>query len=260
MYDWNNGGIYTNLHATNKYVTFGTKLSGGAYQAINGTSNVLDGNAHFCVGTLSGGTGRIYVDGDEETSGALQTPTYGIQDGPWIGRRSAHEYYTNGVIDEVAIFDYALSPTQIANLYTAATVGIAVPSIDLSTSAMSFLATKDGPDPNDQTFSITNDGEAGSELNWTAGDDMAWLTMIPDSGGPLAKDASEIVTVSVESGALAAGIYTGTITISDPTASNSPQTIAVTLTIIPIRRPKQAITLRRRKTGTGRFSIGDSVS
>jgi len=33
--------------------------------------------------------------------------------------------------------------------------------------------------------------------------------------------------------ALAAGIYTGTITVSDPGAANSPQTVSVTFTVTP---------------------------
>jgi hypothetical protein len=33
--------------------------------------------------------------------------------------------------------------------------------------------------------------------------------------------------------ALSAGTYTGTITLSDPNATNSPQTIAVTFNVLP---------------------------
>lgn len=135
-------------------------------------------------------------------------------------------------------------------------VAVAAPAIDLSIAAMAFSAGEAGANPDDQTFDITNDGEPTSELNWTANDDMAWLTTVPGSGGPLAQGASETVTVSIDISGLAVGTHTGTITISDPAASNTPQTIAITLTVY--RRPEQTVTLKRRKTGTARFAIRDS--
>lgn len=230
-----------------------------AATSVAGTSLVNDGITHMIVGTLEGGIGRIYVDGGPaENSASLQTPGANTAALKLADAGTTFSRPFNGVEDDAVAFDFALSPAQIANLYAIASAPPFAPAIGLSIAALSFAAGEEGADPADQTFDVTNEGDGGSQLNWTGGDDMAWLTLVPNSGGPLAKDASKTVTVSVDVSGLAVGIHTGTITISDPAASNTPQTIAVTLTVY--RRPEQAITLRRRKTGTAGISIGDSVS
>jgi len=59
-------------------------------------------------------------------------------------------------------------------------------------------------------------------------DDAAWLTCSPTSG-----IGNGVVTVSVDPTGLSAGTYTATITVSSTTATNSPQTVNVTLNVIP---------------------------
>ncbi|NIM13105.1 MAG: hypothetical protein GTO45_13395 [Candidatus Aminicenantes bacterium] len=79
-----------------------------------------------------------------------------------------------------------------------------------------------GSTPGDQTFSITNNSP--NPLNWTVSTDKNWLSCSPTSG---TDDA--VVTVSVDAAGLSAGTHMGTITVSAANASNSPQTISVTL-------------------------------
>jgi hypothetical protein len=59
-------------------------------------------------------------------------------------------------------------------------------------------------------------------------DDAAWLTCSPSSG-----TGNGVVTVSVNPTGLSAGTYTATITVSSTTATNSPQTVKVTLNVMP---------------------------
>ena len=75
-----------------------------------------------------------------------------------------------------------------------------------------------------QTFMIDNTGDGS--LEWTVTDNAAWLACAPASGTGAAS-----VTVSVDASALAAGTYTAEITVTDPSAGNSPQTIDVTLNV-----------------------------
>jgi hypothetical protein len=79
-------------------------------------------------------------------------------------------------------------------------------------------------DPSSQTFSISNTGTG--TLNWTVTDNSGWLSCTPNSGTD-----SGTVTVSVDISGLPGGTYNGTITVSDPNATNSPQTIPVTLVV-----------------------------
>jgi hypothetical protein len=98
------------------------------------------------------------------------------------------------------------------------------PAITLSKTSLDYTATVGGADPANQTFDITNSG--GATLNWTASDDASWLTLSPTGG-----TATSTVTPAVSIAGLAAGTYNGTITVSATGASNSPRTIAVTLTV-----------------------------
>jgi hypothetical protein len=90
---------------------------------------------------------------------------------------------------------------------------------------LTFNTTVVGNNPASQTLAISNGGDG--TLNWTLTDDAAWLSCSPTSG-----TNSASVTVSVDKTGLGAGTYNGTITITDPNASNSPVTVPVTLTVI----------------------------
>ncbi|MCX6580185.1 MAG: hypothetical protein NT166_08375 [Candidatus Aminicenantes bacterium] len=75
-----------------------------------------------------------------------------------------------------------------------------------------------------QTVMISNKG--GGALNWNASGNVSWLSVSPSSG-----TGDSALSVSVNPSGLAVGSYTGTITITDPNATNSPQSISVSLTV-----------------------------
>jgi acid phosphatase len=86
-----------------------------------------------------------------------------------------------------------------------------------------------GNSPTDDSFTIQNGG-AGT-LNYSITDDAAWLDENPVSG--TASCEVDTITVSYSTASLAQGNYSATITITDADASNSPQTIAISLTVLP---------------------------
>jgi hypothetical protein len=96
--------------------------------------------------------------------------------------------------------------------------------LSLSRSQLYFGANTSGTSSGDQTFFISK-GD-GSTFNWTINDNASWLSCNPTSG----TNAGE-VTVSVNASGLAAGTYSGTITVSAPNASNSPQHVNVTMLV-----------------------------
>jgi flagellar hook assembly protein FlgD len=75
-----------------------------------------------------------------------------------------------------------------------------------------------------QNVLISNKGSG--ILNWSASSNVSWLNFSPSSG-----IGASVFSVSANPSGLAAGIYTGTITITDPNASNSPQSISVRLQV-----------------------------
>jgi hypothetical protein len=93
---------------------------------------------------------------------------------------------------------------------------------------MTFSATQGGANPASQNASVTNTG-TGS-LDVTASSDKPWLTVTPASA-----TAPATLSIGANVSGLAAGTYTGnvTVTATTPGATGSPKTIAVTLNVTP---------------------------
>jgi hypothetical protein len=102
----------------------------------------------------------------------------------------------------------------------------ATPTISFNPASFSFQTL--GPaNPGTQALSIS-EGGGSTSVSWSVSDDAAWLVLSPTSGSV----TPATVTLTVDATGLAVGIYSGTITISVSGASNTPQTIPVTL-IVP---------------------------
>jgi len=98
------------------------------------------------------------------------------------------------------------------------------PVIEVSPTAFFFNAIAGGSNPADKFMDITNVG--GQTLNWTVSNTQPWLSLVPLSG----TDAGT-VTLSVDITGLAFDDYYDTITVSDPSASNDPVLVPVTLSV-----------------------------
>ncbi len=99
-----------------------------------------------------------------------------------------------------------------------------LPVLVVNKTLLNFTVNSSGFTTGPQGFLIRNIG--GGTLDWTVSDDAGWLDCTPENGTNFG-----IVTVSVNASSLSPRTYTGTITITDANAINSPQTIAVTLTV-----------------------------
>lgn len=91
-------------------------------------------------------------------------------------------------------------------------------------------SVSEGQNANSQHFSVGNVG--GGTLNYTISDDVAWLSVSPGSGSTTFADQPHTITYNTSS--LTPGGYSATITITDPAATNNPQTISVNLTVMAI--------------------------
>ncbi len=101
------------------------------------------------------------------------------------------------------------------------------PTIGLSVSTLNFTAEESTVNPPDQSVAITNTG-AGT-LNWIATKSSSWLTLAPTSGS--VTTGADTLSVSVDITGLTTGIYSDTITVTDSSATNNPQTVSVLLDI-----------------------------
>lgn len=79
-----------------------------------GTTNLADGKFHHIAGTFDGATVRVYVDGVEEGADPFNGAIVYTDDDLIIGYRQ-HDFRTpfKGLIDDVVLFNRALSPSEI---------------------------------------------------------------------------------------------------------------------------------------------------
>ena len=98
------------------------------------------------------------------------------------------------------------------------------PTLQVSPASLSFSATAGGSSPAAQPLAVSNSG--GGTLTWTAATDQPWLQAAPASG-----TGAGTVNVSASIAGLAAGTYTGNVTVAATGAQGSPRTVPVTLTI-----------------------------
>jgi glucose/arabinose dehydrogenase len=106
------------------------------------------------------------------------------------------------------------------------TVAPPPPVLSTAPASLSFTAAEGGANPPAQNVSVTNGG--GGTLDFSAADDAGWLSVSPSSGSaPATLSVSPIVS------GLAAGTYTGAVTVTADGVSGSPKTVTVTLTVNP---------------------------
>jgi|GEM_PF-2386287 len=99
--------------------------------------------------------------------------------------------------------------------------------LSVSPENLEFSGVEGGANPSSQTISIGNFGLIS--LNFTILEELGWLTVTPNFGGPI--PPVEIVDISIDITGMSSGIYDGVIQILSENAMNSPWTVPVVLNI-----------------------------
>lgn len=102
--------------------------------------------------------------------------------------------------------------------------GLNLPVLSVSPTAVPFAATVGGSNPAPATVNVTNTGSG--TLSFTATSDSTWLAVSPGSGS-----APQALQLSASITGLAAGTYTGHITVTSTGTQGSPVVVTVTLTV-----------------------------
>jgi len=132
----------------------------------NATLAIRDGNWHHVVFSINGTAIKIWIDGGSggspthtDTStvsyvGNSTTPLY-------LGRNGANNsYYLNGNLDEVAVFEYELSASQIADIYNSGTpVDVGVSGLNLNPAGY----WRGGDSDNGTGSTVTDLGSGGND-------------------------------------------------------------------------------------------------
>jgi glucose/arabinose dehydrogenase len=175
--------------------------------------------------SFDGSTLRLYANGIQIAS-ELAFGSITVSNGALrIGGNNVWPEFFSGRIDEVRVYNRALTADEVGADMTRAISCAGVPgapSLSVTPASLSFS----GPNPAAKTLDVANTGEG--TLSWTASDDAPWLSVGPASG-----TGAGTVTVTPDTTGLAAGTYTANVTISAAGATGSPRTIPVTLTVDP---------------------------
>ena len=123
------------------------------------------------------------------------------------------------------------------NMPISLTVAPPPPVLSVSPSTLPLSATFGPNNPPVQSVSISS-SNATALGNWTAQSNQAWITLSTSSSGggttgPLTGSGAATIYLQITSAGLAVSSipYSGTVTVSSSSASQSPQTVAVSLTV-----------------------------
>lgn len=169
-----------------------------------------DGLAQLEAGLSYGGAGDLFHNGDNDTFSDASSPNAHW----WDGSDSSLTIHSISAVANPMTFiagEGALTNT---------------PQIGLDNAQLEPVCSY-GADAASQKFTIWN--AASGTVSYTLSDNVAWLSLSPASGTVTTE--SDLITVTYNTDTLASGTYAATITVTDPGAANSPQTIPVSLTV-----------------------------
>ncbi len=138
---------------------------------------------------------------------------------------------TNGcAVEGTTITVPVTGPKWIQAQFTAPLIGLASSNLVFSGQVYDSIAP--------QVLAITNTGDG--VLSYTIRSDMFWLS-VDSPTGVLATGIGTSLVVRVATRGLQPRLYGGNLTIADPSASNSPQAVAVSLQIVPAQPPSRVV-------------------
>jgi BACON domain-containing protein/fibronectin type III domain protein len=177
--------------------------------------------------SVSPSTGTIAREQDQITvnvnASGLANGTYNGTVTITIGGNQASAVPVTLVVSGGTATTTSSSTTSTTSTSTTTTT----PSILLNPTSLSFSGTAGGANPLAQTVNLSN--PTGGTLTWTLTESASWLGLNVTSGTTTTE--IDAISASVSTSGLAAGSYSTAITVAASGASNSPQTIPVTLTL-----------------------------
>ena len=214
---------FTNVNVT------GTAASPGAFQATPATLNfsgVAGGSnpATQSVQLANTGTGDVAWSSTSSAPWLLVSPTTGATPATLqvaVNTTGLTPATYNGTINLVSLgADNSPQPINVQ-----LTVTSPIPTLSVLPATLTFNTAVNGSNPAAQNIAIASSAAA----NWTASSDSPWLT-ISSSGGA----TPATLQVMANTSGLAAGSYTGNVTITSPGLIGSPAVIPVALNVYSV--------------------------
>ena len=231
-----NDNFYLEATSTNASRPDAGMIAGGSYADAFGTSALPANTWSFLTETYDGTTLRLYVNGTQVAStahtGAIASSTNPLQ----IGGDSLYGQYFAGLIDEVRVYNTALSATQIQTDQTTPVNN--GPDTSPPTQPGTLTATAVSGGEIDLAWGASNDnvGVTGYQVERCQGTGCSNFTQIATPTGTSYKDttvsASTSYSYRVRATDAAGNLssYSNTASATTPTPDTSPPTQPGTLT------------------------------
>ncbi|WP_241674467.1 DUF5695 domain-containing protein [Paenibacillus luteus] len=157
---------------------FGITTSGnGAEQQLNAPALPTGVWKHVAV-TLSGTTGRLYVDGVQvasNTSMTLKPSSLGSTSLNYIGKSQWSDPYLDGAVDEFKIYSRALSVTEVGALFSGSTAASNIAPQGVATT--SFVSSWESLAGLNDGYAPTSSADRGHPIygNWNNPNTTQWV-------------------------------------------------------------------------------------
>ncbi|RYD47676.1 MAG: hypothetical protein EOP85_05025, partial [Verrucomicrobiaceae bacterium] len=185
-------------------------VNGGAEQQLNTNVPATGQWVHVAV-TLSGNTGRLYVNGSQATSGTITiNPSDFMPTKNYIGKSNWPDPLFNGRIEDFRVYSRALSGPEIVALQT-----VNQPPAFTTNPVVKAAATRGAAYSGTLAGDVTDPDNAVGALVFTKTSGPAWLKVAPNgqlSGVPGEGDI---------------GTDSFTVTVNDPQQASSTSTLRV---------------------------------
>ena len=181
------------------------------------------------------GSGSVNYTISTDQTWVSCTPTSGTSTGVSDKKTITVNYATSSLAPGIYTANITMVDPGSSNTPQTIPVSLTVLSPAISYSPTSLTnACSQGCNADTQTFQVWNSGSG--TLNFTISTDQSWIACTT-SGTSNGTTDQKTISVFYSTTALTTGTYSATITISDPMASNTPQTIPVTLNVNPTAAP-----------------------
>jgi N,N-dimethylformamidase beta subunit-like, C-terminal/Domain of unknown function (DUF4082)/Viral BACON domain len=219
----------TGTHVGNLWTTSGTLLgsaifsneTSSGWQQVNFSTPVAITANTVYVASYFAPVGHYAADSNFFATAGIDDPPIHLLANGVSGPDGIYSYGSSSLFP-TATFNSTNYWVDVAYMPSTSMPG-APPALLLNPSSLTFTAQVGGGNPASQSISLYDEG-TGS-VNWTASSSASWLTASATSG-----TTPYTMNVSVNTSGLAAGTYTGTITIN-ATGNNPTQKISVTLNL-----------------------------
>jgi hypothetical protein len=107
---------YLSFHSSGNQA-FHSSLIGGIQRNIQGPTVVTPGNWYLVTGTYDGSSLKVYLNGNLDSSLAVSGIGAVTSNTLCVGAHTCNSYWTNGAVDDVRIYNRALSAAEIQRIY-----------------------------------------------------------------------------------------------------------------------------------------------